>query len=1169
MFSISHGVVCGQQLWIKGAGTFGNGLKGRDKGALTTWQAKSGAARCAKVQQLPFWIWTAATESRTEKAGAFRAAIAARGIVRNSAAFACRSQSLQRRRAEEAGRIVSGANGEPGGCGSGMAIYHCSMKPVARGSGKSAVAAAAYRAGVCLTNERDGQTHDFTRRAGVVHSEIVLPDGVEADWAMDRSSLWNAAERAENRKDARVAREFEIALPHELDAEQREALARSFAAELANRYGAAVDCGIHEPGSGTDIRNHHAHLLMTTRAIEVDGFGAKTELEWKNTRLLSEDRPTAQMQLRDLRQAWEDHANDHLARAGFEARIDHRSHLERGLEFEPTQHMGVHATQMERRGLSVERLRQEADANARNAELIARKPDAVLSLITNEKSVFTRHDVAHTLHRYVQEPDDFRNAFATVMQSPALIELKPETIGRYGEVQELARLSTREMVTIERSMIETAQGMSGALSHPVGTASIERALEARSYLVDEQRDAVRHVTGDEQIAAVVGLAGAGKSTMLAAAREAWEADGYRVRGAALAGKAAEGLEASSGIESRTLASLEMSWRNGRHELSDRDVLVIDEAGMVSSKQMARFVEAAGQSGAKLVLVGDPEQLQPIQAGAAFRAITEQTGVARLDEIRRQGEDWQREASRDFAGHRTGEALKAYDEHGAIRFAETREDARAAIVEGVMADREAHPDDSRLVLTYRRADVRDLNEAIRGELQARGEIDEGLALRTNNGERRFAEHDRILFLENDRELGVKNGMLGTVTHVEEGRLVARLDNGGPQPGSGGSAGDRNAVGEAGAQAREVAISLESYAAIDHGYATTIHKSQGATVDRAFVLASPGMDAHLAYVAMTRHREDVELHAGRDDFRDINALAAGLSHANTKETTLDYAERRGIAVERDDRHAGRPEIEAIRTGSVLAGDGGREETGEVIRLDGVPGGTDAGRDPVEERPQPLPDGGGDRTTGIDAFGTGLQGPAEQQPERLTERLDGHAIESLRPIDGPQISRDPADERPVEPLTEPALDRLSFRDRIASLFGRSRPDAANERGPDEQIQPQGSTERESGDRAVETRQQGELARTGREAAPGEERSGPERQERRSELTQGVAERIEQRLERQEGEPGQTRAPQERGERAEPGTIQKRLQALREREIKPTDIIRERQAERERDRDRGEYER
>ena len=150
----------------------------------------------------------------------------------------------------------------------------------------------AYRAGERLVNERDGQVHDFTRKQGVEHAEIVLPeamregrDGERAaggpgdgspDWARDRARLWNAAEAAEKRKDARVGREFEIGLPHEMTAEQRLEAVRDFARGLADRYGAAVDFAIHAPHEAGDIRNHHAHVMMSTRQIGPEGFGGKT-----------------------------------------------------------------------------------------------------------------------------------------------------------------------------------------------------------------------------------------------------------------------------------------------------------------------------------------------------------------------------------------------------------------------------------------------------------------------------------------------------------------------------------------------------------------------------------------------------------------------------------------------------------------------------------------------------------------------------------------------------------------------------------------------------------------------------------------------------------------------------------------------------------------------------
>ncbi len=243
------------------------------------------------------------------------------------------------------------------------------------------------------------------------------------------------------------------------------------------------------------------------------------------------------------------------------------------------------------------------------------------------------------------------------MASPALVELQAERADpATGEV-ELARYSTREMVEIESGMIESAQRMHQAQSHGVDRRHVERAIGAQNAAIQksagdpaaglsaEQRGAIEHITGPERIAAVVGFAGAGKSTMLAAAREAWEAEGYQVHGAALSGKAAEGLEESSGIQSRTLASWSRGWENphsgDRYALGRGDVFVIDEAGMVGSRQLARFVGEAEARGAKIVLVGDHEQLQAIGAGAPFRAITEEIGHAELSEIRRQRVDWQR------------------------------------------------------------------------------------------------------------------------------------------------------------------------------------------------------------------------------------------------------------------------------------------------------------------------------------------------------------------------------------------------------------------------------------------------------------------------------------------------------------------------------------------------
>jgi Ti-type conjugative transfer relaxase TraA len=364
---------------------------------------------------------------------------------------------------------------------------------------------------------------------------------------------------------------------------------------------------------------------------------------------------------------------------------------------------------------------------------------------------------------------------------------------------------------------------------------------------------------------VSGLAGAGKSTMLAAAREAWEAQGYRVRGAALSGKAAEGLQEASGIESRTLASYERGWSLGYGELQAGDVFVVDEAGMVGSRQLAGFIAEAEKRGAKIVLVGDEEQLQAINGGSAFRAIADRLSTSKLKDVRRQKESWQREASKDFAAERTTEALEAYDAHGAIRFEETTEEALSALVRDSVADTLAHPEKSRIALAHRRVDIRALNQGIRDELKAAGKVGADQVFKTRDGLRAFGAGDRLMFLENNRELNVKNGMIGTVADVSASGVTVDLDNG-----------------------RRVAFDPRSYQAFDHGYACTVHKAQGVTVDNAFVYATRSMDRHLAYVAMTRHRDSAQMYVGRDEMINMRSLTKNLSNSGVKATTLDFVE-----------------------------------------------------------------------------------------------------------------------------------------------------------------------------------------------------------------------------------------------------------------------------------------
>jgi ATP-dependent exoDNAse (exonuclease V) alpha subunit len=238
-----------------------------------------------------------------------------------------------------------------------MAIYHLSVKPISRAGGRSATAAAAYRSGELVHDLTSDEVFDYTRKRGVEHSEIVLSEAAaraDINWARDRQSLWNAAEIAEVRKDARVAREYEVALPHELKREQRVELVRAFSAELANRYGVAVDFSIHAPHRNGDDRNHHAHIMTTTREVTATGLGSKAAIEWSDTDRRKKGLEPAKTEVKAIRERWAALTNEHLLERGIGVRVDHRSLQEQGIDREPQSHLGPAVSGMERRGMETE-----------------------------------------------------------------------------------------------------------------------------------------------------------------------------------------------------------------------------------------------------------------------------------------------------------------------------------------------------------------------------------------------------------------------------------------------------------------------------------------------------------------------------------------------------------------------------------------------------------------------------------------------------------------------------------------------------------------------------------------------------------------------------------------------------------------------------------------------
>lgn len=709
------------------------------------------------------------------------------------------------------------------------------------------MACAAYRSGQELTDERYSKVHDYSRKADVAYAEVLVPEGAPA-WMGDRAALWNGVEACEKRKDAQLAREFNFALPRELSLEDNILLAREFVLSTFVEAGMVADLCVHVD-KGSDGEPHpHAHVMLTMREVLGDGFGPKVR-EWNDKALLL-----------SWREEWAVCANKHLALHGHDRVIDHRSFVEQGIDLEPQHKIGASVA----RDRSA-RLADHHRIARENGEKLLGDPVIALEAMTRQQSTFTHQDIARFVNRHTVDPEQFSLVYDKVRLHESVVSLGIDDRG-------VDRFTTQAMLSLESRMIERAQDLAAVDHHAVSASYQEKALSNRSLTL-EQKEAFDHLLGFGDLSCVVGFAGTGKSYLLGAAREAYESAGYRVLGVTLSGIAAENLEGSSGILSRTYASRCFYWDKGEELLGPRDVLVVDEAGMLASRHMARLMEMAHSGGSKVILVGDPQQLQAIEAGAAFRAIAGQVSYVELSDIRRQVVDWQRESTLDFARGFTGDALARYEAHAQVHVLETQAGAKAQLVHCWNEGRLAHPTQSQIMLAYNRSDVLELNELARGLRRAGGELGDDSPFKTERGDRVFAVNDRVYFLKNDRSLGVMNGTLGTIESIEHGSMVVRLDT---------VRLDHNDR----FHSSSIQINMDHYNHLDHGYAATIHKAQGVTVDRSYILASRYLDKHSTYVAMSRHRHSADLFYGKDVFLSKDDLLRTVGRDRSKDVSLDY-------------------------------------------------------------------------------------------------------------------------------------------------------------------------------------------------------------------------------------------------------------------------------------------
>jgi ATP-dependent exoDNAse (exonuclease V) alpha subunit len=281
-----------------------------------------------------------------------------------------------------------------------MAIYHLSAKIVPRAAGRSVVAAAAYRSAEALRDYRIAQTFDYTHKPGVEHTEILAPAAAPT-WVYDRTTLWNTVERVERRKDAQLAREIELGLPVELTKDQQIHLLRDFAQRTFVSRGMVADIALHRD----NLENPHAHLLLTTRTLTSEGFGAK-QRDWN-----------ARAELMKWREHWAHVANEHLLRAGLEIRIDHRTLEAQGIDLIPGRKIGVSAERQREPDLPrslADRIAEQREIAAENGRRILEDPHRALRALRHTRVLFTEHDIAKFLHGRTDGAEQFQAAYLKV-----------------------------------------------------------------------------------------------------------------------------------------------------------------------------------------------------------------------------------------------------------------------------------------------------------------------------------------------------------------------------------------------------------------------------------------------------------------------------------------------------------------------------------------------------------------------------------------------------------------------------------------------------------------------------------------------------------------------------------------------------------------------------------
>lgn len=790
-----------------------------------------------------------------------------------------------------------------------MAIGYARAEFVKRSEGKTACGKAAYNSrsriefeGNCVL---DAKVFDWSNKDDPEFHDVMLPEGVDENFK-NTEVLWNAVERHEKKLNSQVAIDLVLALPDDeaISLDDRVELTQQFVQDELVSKGFGVQVDIHPPErriiftkaskelgiskgmggvitssrpdclvvsvekggrsfkqvefcprdfDGYSIKEHnwHAHLLVTTRRFSENGKGFELR---KPRDLMPQIRKGKVISGPDWGKQWTVHQNRFFEERGLSLRVDHNGIV-------PQEHLGP--VRMRARAFA---LLEEHSRRLELNSIESEDPKRILEKITEKSSVFRKDDVDRFLQKYVsaQSVASVREAF---WKQEGLVRLFNKTTGEV-----LDRFTSQKVLDEEKKILRLAERLNERKAFTVKAKSAEKCSGG---LNAEQLRAFESIIQGRQLGLIQGYAGTGKSYLLSALSGAYEGSGVKVRAFGPDNATADVLREKGFKQSENVYRFLFALHNGHRKICNgKELWVLDEAGKLGNRPLMELLKEAEKRNVRLILSGDPKQLPSVERGGMFDSFCSRFGACVLEDIQRQKAEKQREISRNLAYGEVGRAIDGLCEVRGLKWSEDKKGAIEELIHRWASDRAHFPDDKQLIVAHSNAEVRVLNEMARIVLKQQGKLAEREFLcETFQGSIFLGAGDRVEFRKNDRELGVTNGLSGEVVSAEKDCFAVAVQDGKKRT-------------------RLISFDPKEYHAYQLGYASTFYRSQGRTVDRAYVLHNSHMSKEMFYVGLTRHTRQAEIFLSQDKVLTLSDLKRQMSRETKKTTTLEFCTAQGL-------------------------------------------------------------------------------------------------------------------------------------------------------------------------------------------------------------------------------------------------------------------------------------